>query len=65
MSDLNQIHTALERRPGQSTTHKIIYFDITTAEVQSWKLALDHVIVDLGGGKRISATKYFTLSEVR
>lgn len=64
MSDLNQIHTALERRQGQSTTHNIIYFDIT-AEVQPWKLVLDYVIIDLGGGKRISATKYFTLSEVR
>ena len=64
MSDLNQIHTALERQQGQSTTHNIIYFDITI-EVQPWKLALDYVIIDLGGGKRISATKYFTLSEVR
>jgi hypothetical protein len=52
-------------RPGQSVTGKIIYSDIRAANVNSWKLSLGDVNVDLGGGRKREATKYYTLKEIR
>ena len=52
-------------RPGQSVTGSIIFRDIQAADVSSWKLSLESVTIDLGGGNRQDVTKYFTLKEVR
>jgi hypothetical protein len=48
-------------RPGQSVTGRIIYSDIRAADVSSWKLSLEKVMIDLGGGNRRDVTKYFIL----
>jgi hypothetical protein len=50
-------------RPEQAATERIIFRSIRASQVSSYKLSLDDVILDLGGGNKVNATKYFNIKQ--
>lgn len=52
-------------RPGQSVTSHLIFSDVNASEVVGWKPSIERISIDMGGGRRQDATRYYTLQEAK